>query len=237
MTTRPQGPDAGSHDTHDRLLVAARAAGDVTGRDQARAELLLAGCDGCRELLGDLRAIAASTRDLPPMQRPAALDFRLTPDHAAALARGRGWRRLLRPFGRTGNGTIRPLAAAFTTLGVAGLLLAALPMLPFAGGAASLPGDAATSEMRQLQVVTFEPSVAPNPGQTGTGEKATAGPAGLAAPAPGDDGARIGDTGTVPTGVESNSPRGPAPLVVLGSGFLGLGIGLYLLRWAALRLR
>ena len=153
MTTRTHRPDAGPHDTHDRLLIAARAAGDLTGRDLDRAEVLLAACDRCRALLEELRAIAAATRHLPPAPRPPALDFRLTPDRAAALARGRGWRRFLRPFGRTGIGAVRPLAAAFTTLGVAGLLLAALPMLPFAG-AAHLPDRARREPRRRARPTT-----------------------------------------------------------------------------------
>ena len=124
MSTRNHGPDAGSHDRHDRLLVAAAAAGDLAGPELARAEALLATCPDCRVLHAELLAIATATRHLPAPVRPPAMDFRITPDRAAELARGGLWRRLLRPFGRPGSGTIRPLAAAFTTLGLAGLMLA-----------------------------------------------------------------------------------------------------------------
>ena len=64
------------------------------------------------------------------------MDFRITPERAAELARGGLWRRLLQPFGRPGSGAIRPLAAAFTTLGLAGLMLAALPNIQLGGSSA-----------------------------------------------------------------------------------------------------
>jgi len=136
MNTRNHGPDAGSHDRHDRLLVAASAAGDLGGSDLARAEALRTTCRDCRVLHAELLAIAAATRHLPAPVRPPAMDFRITPDRAIELARGGLWRRLLRPFGQPGSGAIRPLAAAFTTLGLAGLMLATLPNLQLGGSSA-----------------------------------------------------------------------------------------------------
>jgi hypothetical protein len=240
MTTRTHGPPSGSHDVHDRLLVAARAAGDLAGRDLDRAELLLAGCERCHGLLGELRAIAAATRSLPPAQRPATLDFRLSPERARRLARGRGWRRLLRPFGRTGIGTIRPLAATFTTLGVAGLLLAALPMLPFTGAATFQTGPGGSSETREANHESFALATAPSgdlsfdplvlkaqaPSVGGTLNVAASDEAALGAP-----------TGGIEPGDGSKGSGDPAPLVILSTGFLGTGLGLFLLRRAAIRLR
>jgi hypothetical protein len=142
MRTRNHGPDAGSHDTHDRLLVAAAAAGDLAGPELAGSETLLATCPDCRALHAELLAIAATTRHLPAPARPPTMDFRITPDRAAELARGGLWRRLLRPFGRPGRGTVRPLAAAFTTLGLAGLMLAALPSIQLGGSSAGASAGA-----------------------------------------------------------------------------------------------
>jgi hypothetical protein len=240
MTTRTHGPDAGSHDTHDRLLVAARAAGDLTGRDLDRAELLLAGCERCQGLLGELRAIAGATRGLPPAQRPATLDFRLSPERAASLARGRGWRRFLRPFGRTGMGAVRPLAATFTTLGVAGLLLAALPTLPFTGVATLQTAPGGSAETREANRQSFALATVPP-------SDLTVGPLDLKAQAPAiggasnvaasDEAALSAPTGGIDPGDGSEGSGDPAPLVILSVGFLGAGLGLFLLRRAAIRLR
>ena len=163
MSTRNHGPDAGSHDRHDRLLVAAAAAGDLSGRELARAEALLTTCSDCRALHVELLAIAAATRHLPAPVRPPTMDFRITPDRVAELARGGLWRRLLRPFGRPGSGTIRPLAAAFTTLGLAGLMLAALPSIQL-GGSGAAPGTYVetppdSGEPEQAPAATAAPAV------------------------------------------------------------------------------
>ncbi|HYK95197.1 MAG TPA: hypothetical protein VE011_04920 [Candidatus Dormibacteraeota bacterium] len=123
-----------AHPTHDLTLVAAHAAGDLPEADRSRAEALLASCSQCADLRRDLIAIAEATHSLPaPFAR--GRDFQLEPAQADRLRRGSWLRRALRPFGTVGS-PARPLAAALTTLGVAGLLVAtALPGL--AGGAAT----------------------------------------------------------------------------------------------------
>ena len=80
---------------------------------------LVTTCEACGNLLADIRAIAAATRGLPAPVRVAARDFRISPDRASSLARGAGWRRILRPFGRQGYAAIRPFAATLSTLGIA----------------------------------------------------------------------------------------------------------------------
>jgi len=268
MTTRTNGPDAGSHDTHDRLLIAARAAGDLSGPELARSASLLATCPDCRALHDELRAIAAATRDLPPPMRPATLDFRIPPERAAVLARGGLWRRLLRPFGRSGSGTIRPLAAAFTTLGLAGLMLATLPTLQLGGAGASvyLATSAESEAPRDAQAPTFEPEiVAPGDAaspvaserDTAGGESTfdTAGGLGPltptadgkgAVPSPvtnaegsGNGGAPTdgGDEGDGRTAGVTDGSGGPTPLTLLSLALLGAGLGLFLVRQVALRLR
>lgn len=258
MTFRDERPDAGRHAHHDRLLIAAHAAGDLTGRDRERAEALLSDCAACRDLATELRAVRASTLDLPPVVRPAGLDFRLSAEQAARLDRRRGWRRLLRPFGGPSSAA-RPLAAAFTTLGLAGLLLAATPSFlgsgfPFAGS------SGAAEEHRQSD--TNQPASAPDPDVSDDGagsppadpvggESTTdywAGGKDTAGGEASDDPDRLtgGGPAASPAPTEApeafdlqsrgETPAGVPPLVLLSVGFLGAGLGLVVLRLAARRL-
>lgn len=245
MTTCTHRPDADrpeAHDTHDRLLIAARAAGDLGGRDLERADTILSTCDVCQTLLAELRSIAEATHHLPPVARPADVDFRLTPARAAGLARGGLRRRLLRPFGSAGSAPIRPLAMAFTTLGLAGLLLAALPLLPYAGGGASLPTTGGAIETPSIQAGTLDrkavpPGGAAVPVQPGAEGTASAGPASPDAQATDDELLSFSAADRLRAFDEPPGSGGPTPLVLLSVAFLGLGIGLALLRRAALRLR
>jgi hypothetical protein len=125
------------HPTHDLTVIAAHAAGDLPESERASAEALLAGCADCAALHRDLQAIAAASAAVPaPIARTR--DFQLEPAQAERLRRGSWLRRVLQPFGGAGS-SVRPIAAAFTSLGIAGLLVAtALPSL-IGGGAASAP--------------------------------------------------------------------------------------------------
>jgi hypothetical protein len=276
MSTRNHGPEAGSHDTHDRLLVAAAAAGDLAGPELASAQSLLATCPDCRVLHAELLAIAAATRHLPAPARPPAMDFRITADRAAKLARGGLWRRLLRPFGRSGSPAIRPLAAALTTLGVAGLLFATLPNLSLGGAAGSgyLTTIGRSVETRDVTAASAAPEVAVPPGAASlaptdrdtAAEQSTGEPFGsLAQPLPSAyaDGSlpsfisstKGGGTATAPPEAAytvtappeaagdrlafavSDASGGPSPLVLLSLALLAIGLGLFLLRRLALRLR
>lgn len=254
MTNHGPGLTVPAHPAHDRLLIAALAAGDLAGRELERAEALVRTCTDCRTLRADLRGIAMAARTLPPAPSPPGLDVRVTPERAAALARGGLWRRLLRPFGRSGSGAIRPLAATFTTLGVAGLLLAALPMLPLAGGAASLPGAPDTQETRAAAYATGAPEAAP-PGDAPSAQPVDDGAIGAAEGSPsievkssgapdapagqgtGGQGAPDGGSGPGRDAADFQGPGGPMPIALVSLGFLGAGLGLFLLRRAALRHR
>jgi hypothetical protein len=115
---------------------------------------MLETCQACADLSRDLLAIVAATRSLPTAAT-APRDFRLTPDQAARLRRTSWLRTVLAPFSGARSAT-RPVAAAFTTLGVAGLLLATL--LPGALGSA---GSAPERDLAQPAAVTSAASAAP----------------------------------------------------------------------------
>ena len=140
MTSRlagaARGPhdDHDDHDDHDRELIAAFAAGDASQADRIRAEALSRECEPCRLLAEDLRLIAAAIRQLPA-PAPLTRDYQL---YAAAALRLRGgrWQRLSRALGLS-SWNPRPFAAALTTLGVAGLLIAVLPFMSLGSGAAA----------------------------------------------------------------------------------------------------
>ena len=251
-----------THATHERGLIAARAAGDLIGPELADADALLERCRACRALHDDLLAIAAATRALPAPARSTELDYRISADRASRLRRGAFWRRLLRPFGRQGSPTVRPLAAAFTTLGLAGLMLVALPSLQLGSGAAA-PLAAIGSEVpRDAQGLTASPEIAQpdtmaSPGATGraaAGGEGTIDTSNGYGPAPTADDQGVGPTAapnaggtstdgdlagektgepTTPAGVSSGS----TPLLALSVGFLGLGLGLFVIRKVALRIR
>ena len=110
-----QAPNA--HLTHDPLVLAAQAAGDLTARDRAVASSLVAACLACAALLRDLRVIA---RALPLMPRPRRTrDFRLTASDATQLRRF-AWMPRIRTV-------LRPLAVTMTAAGLAGLMLTTVP--------------------------------------------------------------------------------------------------------------
>jgi hypothetical protein len=78
------------HAGHDRLLVAALAAGDLAGTDRDHALDLTRSCSACAELHDDLVAIARATAVVPPPVAARPRDFQLTPADAARLRRV-GW--------------------------------------------------------------------------------------------------------------------------------------------------
>jgi hypothetical protein len=265
MTSSHRGPGPATHETHDQVLIAARVAGDLASRDLERAEELLATCASCRSLRDELVAITAASRSLPAPSRPPGLDFRLSPEQASRLAAGGWWRRLLRPFGSTTAASLRPMAAVLTTLGLAGLLLAALPNLQLgAGGAAgilstggaSVPGGAAggAAASSAPRVVGTAPLPTPAP-TTARAEGDTAGGASPPAPSavsgntgelagPATPRASSGDAyegvvasppGDGETAAESPGSSGPTPLMLVSLILLGAGLGIFALRLAARR--
>ncbi|MEZ0241254.1 MAG: anti-sigma factor [Chloroflexota bacterium] len=168
-------PASGAHARHDTFLVAAHAAGDLSGASLRAVEAQIATCSACSALHDDLRAIATATQSLSSVTIPASAagrDFRLTPEQAARLDRGRGWRRLLEPLAGSGGAWTRPLAGALTTLGLAGVLLTTV--LPGIGGLAS--SGASQSAPEQLTVQVANPTaVAPG----AAGPTAAPAPAGV----------------------------------------------------------
>ena len=134
-----------NHARHDLSLIAGHAAGDLSASQHLEADSVLASCTHCAEIRDDLVAIAAATRALPALAT-APRDFRLTNEQAARLRRGSWLRTLLRPFGTT-RSVVRPVAAAFTTLGIAGLFVAtAMPAVlgPMAAGTTGQERDSQT---------------------------------------------------------------------------------------------
>jgi len=126
--------NAAEHAQHDLALIAGHAAGDLSDSERSRADVQLRSCTDCADLRRDLVAIASATRSLR-MRTVAPRDYRLSAAQAARLRRG-GWiKAFLRPFA-TSRATVRPVAMAFTSLGLAGLLVANI--LPSLFGSAAL---------------------------------------------------------------------------------------------------
>ena len=247
-------PNHADHTRHDVTLIAGLAAGDLSDSERNRAETLLATCSPCADLHRDVLAIAAATKSLPaPVM--ATRDFRLTPAQADRLQRGSWLRAALRPFGSARSAT-RPMAAAFTSLGIAGLLVAtvlpglfgsaASPSFGQEGAAAGAPNataapvggalgaaDAPTPDVREGNV---DNGASADPDQASPGTKvdsaATNPPAVVVVGA--DD---TGNDGNQVTS-ERISATSPPNLLLLGSfGLLAAGLVLFGLRFAGRRLR
>jgi hypothetical protein len=121
--------EAGDHAEHDPLEVAA-----ATDRG-ASLPALLRGCANCLDLHTDLALLSVAIPMAAIPRRPR--DYRLTAADAARLRVGR-WGRLLEAFGSALDEISRPLGIGFATLGVAGLLLTAIPsVIPMAGAGAA----------------------------------------------------------------------------------------------------
>jgi hypothetical protein len=230
-----------NHSSHDVLLIAGHAAGDLVDSERTRAQSLVDSCGSCADLHRDLVAIAAATRSLPNLA-PAPRDFRLAPEQAARLRRGSWLRTILAPF-VAARSAARPMAAAFTTLGIAGLLVAT--MLP------GLSGSAATSglERDQSQIGATAASAAPVGPVVGPGEPAPNATDGSPAEEFGvkDQGGPssapgAGGGGTGAGAADEGSPTGriaamtSSPLLVGSLALLALGLLLFGLRFAARRL-
>jgi hypothetical protein len=239
-----------AHVDHDALLIAGHAAGDLPDIQVPAASALLSSCSDCLDLHRDLVAISAVTRALPRSARTPR-DFRLTAEQAASLRRGSRLRALLRPFASARSAT-RPMAAAFTSLGVAGLLVAAfMPGLAgLAGGAASAPGamERDTYSGAGAPAPTAAPAAQPgsqNFGpQSGAGATANTGKADFATDdggfhaLNGEDAEQGDETGQTTGAGRMSMQTSPPNLLVMGSlGFLLVGLAIYGLRVAARRVR
>jgi hypothetical protein len=240
--------DRTPHADHDLLVIAAGTDPDADPAARAAAARQSANCTECDELARDLRAIAAGLQSLPrSIPAPAARDFRISPDQARRLQRGNGLRRILRPFGPGGLPSLRPLSAAFTTLGVAGLLFtfvlpgmtsfqARLGDVPQAASAPAGAGNAAASiPTTKENANTYlpaaprdalaSPAAGASPGSVDFGSGRILGPAQQSSSQ---------DTAT-PTPTASVSAW--SPTAALSVVLLAVGVLLFVLRLAAYRLR
>src|SRR2546426_7121451 len=127
-----------AHATHDLLVIAAAADRDADDATGLAAQAQIAGCDDCAALFADLRAINLNLTSLP-RTLPVTRDFRISPQRAAQLRSG-GWRRVVEGF--ASGASLRPLASAFTAVGVAGLLLTVVLPTVFTGTGAATGGAA-----------------------------------------------------------------------------------------------
>ena len=121
------------HNAHDRVLVARYAAGDAYAAETDLAQSLVDNCDECAFLAADIRLIAARMHELPAVHRPR--DFRIAPEQADKL-RGSWFDRLMRGLSMPGWGVARPLAGAAMAIGIALVVVGALPISNLTGGAA-----------------------------------------------------------------------------------------------------
>jgi len=233
-----------AHLDHDTILVAALAAGDLADLPRADAEALVAACTECATLHADLVAIATATHALPAPIRTR--DYRLTAEQAERLRPSgiRGW---LAAFGSSRLAVSRPLAVAFTTLGIAGLLLSAIPaggpmgMLAPIGAERPVTGtpavdDGATVEVDGSPVPAYgAPSAAPvtgaspEPGGDLAGEPAASGTTNVT-------GGEPRDATAAPSAGPGAEAGAPSWLAILSVALLATGLGLFIMRFAAGRL-
>jgi hypothetical protein len=245
------------HDNHDLALIAGHAAGDLAVSERISADTLLRSCTDCANLRRDLLAIAAATRALPTTAT-ASRDFRLDAAQAARLRRGSWLRSILRPFGAARSG-VRAMAAAMTSLGLAGLLVTTILPGLFGGSAASAP----TAERDRLPAGLPAATAAPAPQQpVAAGSSADAGefqaagqPSGRTYEqvtgakssqepddmphdvALGQPGSHVPGQGGTSTDTSSVSSPSPNPIVLGSLALIVIGVGLFGLRFAARRVR
>jgi len=241
----PAAQDApADHAAHDRVLVAAYAAGDATGTDLEAAIALVAACTACAALHHDLRLITAALPEIPAPRRTR--DFRLTPQQAASL-RPAGWRRLLAPFAGPRFAFAAPLGSGLAALGIAGILLAGtgLPL----GGATPGAAESERGTTNGAGTATVPVASAPSPGDVMMAQDASPAPVAALAPGASDAAGASADpqlmAGTAGQPTAGAGPEGTAakgrvapetPVLPVASlvGLVGLvaGILLVLLRFA-----
>lgn len=236
-----------AHRTHDALLVAGHASGDLEPADAERVERWIRDCSACAAIHADVLSISGALAALPKTAH-APRDFRLSLDQAARLRGGPWWRRLGRAIVAP-RGVGRPLATAFTTLGLVGLLIGNLPAgFMFAAGGASpeyAPVGASVTDGAPV------PVAAPSPGDTssayapddaegranalsGSGaspsvmkdDLETTGRPTTEVPAPSRDADLFAGGRT--SGRDATTPT--SPVIALAFAFLAFGLGLFAVR-------
>ena len=237
MTDAHASNPPAAHAAHDLTNVAALAARthDLDERTAAAAREQVAGCTGCADVLADLVVLQTTLPTTSTPTRPR--DLRLTPADAARLRRT-GWRRILGFFGSARDGFSRPLAIGFTTLGLAGLLVATLPSMFIAGGGAAAlstvggPVQQAAPAPPEAYGTSTDVMSMEAPAGAGAGEPADSGVFSGANP---DEVLRdvAGDAGLFSI---RDDASGLSLLIVLAGIMLIVGLGLFGLRWSARRL-
>jgi hypothetical protein len=128
--------DHGSHARHDRFAIADAVGGGAPPST-------LGTCPACRTLGLDLVTLRLAVQAAWAPRRER--DLRLTLADAARLRRGL-WRRMFEMVGTPRDVLTRPLALSFTGLGLAGLLLTAVPAdLSMGASSAAAPAELQTS--------------------------------------------------------------------------------------------
>jgi hypothetical protein len=249
MGTMPVDMDplgARPHATHDVVLLAAVADHDPDPATEATVRRMIADCPECATIADELRMLAAGLADLPP-SLAAPRDLRLTEGDAARLRRGGLLRRFIRPLGLAGMPGLQPLAGALTALGIAGLLLANIPLGLGSAGAALAPAE------NRLSGDAVDPGTASGSPEAagGSADQASSAPAvvtGSSAPGttPGDIAYGLGPsehatTPTTPGGVSSitsEADAGPSipPLTLISIVLVVVGVTLLALRAMARRI-
>jgi hypothetical protein len=239
MTEPFQPTPSTTHAAHDLVLIAALAARepDLSATDHAQGRELIESCAACRDLLADLAALQVALPAASTPSRPR--DFSLTPADAARLRAG-GWRRVLGFVGSARDGFSKPLAVGFTTLGLAGLLVATLPgaLGGVTGGATVLStvgGDVVAEGAPMQAQGSDRRSVSAAPGSSkldeggvfsgGNQEEVDA------------SGERESDIAGEPPDAAIRDDQSAMSLLILVAGVLLIaGLGLFGLRWTARRL-
>jgi hypothetical protein len=223
-------PAATPHSTHDLVLLAAAADRDPDRGLRAAADAQIAGCADCAAVALELRGLSAGLASLP-RSRPVPRDMRLSADQAARLRRGSSWRRILRPFGAEGLPGLRPLAAALTTFGLAGLLLTSMPLGPGSAGSSALAPISGDVNGQAGEAYSRGPAPAAASAAAidgGSKDLASSTPAMAASggPSSGHDDTSPTAPGSATTGTaEAGGPRiAPLTLVSLALAVAGMGL-------------
>jgi predicted lipid-binding transport protein (Tim44 family) len=245
MTDAPSTTMPAAHATHDLTVVAALASRgpdpDELSAETARRQV--ESCTACRDVLADLVTLQAAIPATPTPARPR--DLRLTQADADRLRRT-GWRRFLGFFGSARDGISRPLAIGFTTLGLAGLMVATLPSMSLGGGAQSVLAPAGASvEQAQPAAGAAGEAYGSDRSAAASGAAASQPVDGAAASEPADagvfSGANPDELGRLEAAGDgapalSDDATGLSVLFVVAGMLLIAGLGLFALRWSARRL-
>jgi hypothetical protein len=196
------------HGAHDLLLIASSLDRSVEDPERERAATLIASCDECAALHADLVALREATRALPTPAR--ARDYRLSPADAERLHQT-GWRRMLAAIGSSRDLFSRPLAVGLTTIGLAGLLVAAIPGILSGQTGASTAAPALSAAG---QAVGGGAAGAANPESVGDSGSSKAAPPVAPTAAPSFAAAQLAPTAASPGAVApapAAAPSGPEP--------------------------